>query len=126
LGVIDPYQLPIQLQGSYGLVWDGNSAFGMEGSLGNYMKYVSHHKLSLYILAGLPIIISQTAGAARLVEQYQVGFCVKSLEEVKMKINSITAGQYQQMMDNMKSLAKKIANGCCLSTALDRLEKKMD
>lgn len=125
-GVMDPYELPRKLSGSYGLVWDGNSAIAMEGSIGNYMQYVSHHKLSLYILAGLPIIIYELAGAAALVEKYQIGFCVKRLDEIRPKINSISASQYQQMINNMKSLAKKIAGGKCLSDALQKLQERMD
>jgi len=93
----------------------------MKGSLGHYMQYISHHKISLYILAGLPIIISQTAGAAPLVRQYQIGICVDSLEEIDQRINAISTSQYEQMIGNMKPLAKKIAMGDCLSAALERL-----
>jgi len=124
-GIVDPYQLPAQLEGSYGLVWDGDSATGMKGSLGHYMQFISHRKVSLYILAGLPIIISETAGAATLVQKYQIGFCVNSLEEIRAGINSISASQYEQMINNMKPLAKKIATGDCLSAALERLIKRI-
>jgi hypothetical protein len=124
-GIVDPYQLPAQLEGSYGLVWDGDSASGMKGSLGYYMQYISHHKVSLYILAGLPIIISQTAGAAALVRHYQIGICVNSLEEIRPGINAISASQYQQMINNMKPIAKKIAAGDCLSAALERIIKRI-
>ena len=124
-GIVDPYQLPSKLEGSYGLVWDGDSPYAMKGSLGQYMQYISHHKVSLYILAGMPIIISRTAGAAPLVRQYQIGICVDSLEEIGQKINAISSSQYEQMLNNMKPLAKKIAMGDCLSAALERLLNRM-
>ncbi len=120
-GVIDPYELPAKLEGSYGLVWDGESIYGMKGSLGDYMQYISHHKLSLYILAGLPIIVSCSAGSAALVRKYKIGFCVTSLLEINNKINSITPAQYKEMVNNTLPLAKKIAEGNCLTVAINEL-----
>ena len=120
-GVFDPYEMPSKLEGSYGLVWDGGSIHGMKGSLGDYMQFISHHKLSLYILAGLPIIISCSAGSAALVEKYKIGFCVTSLLEINHRINSISPLQYQQMVNNMVPLAKKIAEGNCLTAAINDL-----
>jgi len=120
-GIIDPYELPAKLEGSYGLVWDGDSVYGMNGSLGNYMQYISHHKLSLYILAGLPIIVSCSAGSAPLIKKYGIGFCVSSLLEINNTISRITPAEYQEMVNNTLPLAKKIAEGKCLSAAIDEL-----
>ena len=117
-GVYDPYELPTMMEGSFGLVWDGESAEGMGGSLGYYMQYISHHKLSLYILAGLPVITNCHAGSAQLVKKYGIGFCVDDLRDVKPKIDEITDEQYQQMIFNMQLLAKRISEGGCLRKAL--------
>ena len=117
-GVYDPYELPTMMDGSFGLVWDGDSAEGMDGSLGYYMQYISHHKLSLYILAGLPVITNCHAGSAQLVKKYGIGFCVDDLRDVKPKIDAITDEQYQQMIFNMQLLAKRISEGGCLRKAL--------
>src|ERR1700730_2297984 len=81
-GIFDPYVMPEIVEGSFGLVWDGDSVDGMQGSLGDYMQYISHHKLSLYILAGLPVITSCSSGSADLVNKYKIGFCVNSLNEI--------------------------------------------
>src|SRR2546421_3069182 len=70
-GIFDPYTMPEMITGSFGLVWDGESAEGIQGSLGDYMQYISHHKLSLYILAGLPVITSCSAGSSELVDKYK-------------------------------------------------------
>lgn len=120
-GVYDPYELPSMLEGSFGLVWDGESAEGMGGSLGYYMQYISHHKLSLYILAGLPVITSCHAGSAQLVKKYGIGFCVDDLRDVKSMIDDISEEQYQAMIFNMKLLAKRISEGGCLKKALAEL-----
>ena len=120
-GVFDPYELPQKLEGSYGLVWDGDSVYGMKGSLGNYMQYISHHKLSLYILAGLPIITSCSAASAPLIAKYKIGFCVNSLLEITDIINAVTLEQYRIMVNNMAPLANRVAEGKCLSTAINKL-----
>jgi len=82
------------------------------------MQYISHHKLSLYILAGLPVITNWHAGSAEIVKKYKIGFCVESLHDIKSKIDSMSDFEYQQMRHNMKLLAKRISDGQCLKNAL--------
>ena len=120
-GIEKPYNLPAKIIGSFGLVWDGDSIEEPGGSLGNYMQYISHHKLSLYILSGLPVIVSATAGSAPLVEKYKIGITIKSLYEIESKINGITNEEYQQMKKNMQPLAEKISTGGCIKEALQKL-----
>lgn len=121
MGIEKPYDLPAKLKGSFGLLWDGDSIGEPGGSLGDYMRYISHHKLSLYILSGLPLIVPEIAGSAMLVEKYKIGISVKSLYEIGDKINSITDDEYQQMKKNMQPLAKKIRAGGCIKEALQQL-----
>jgi hypothetical protein len=123
MGIEPPQELPVILEGSFGLVWDCDSIEVPGGSLGNYMGYISHHKLSLYILAGLPLIVPEMAASAPLVKMYQIGITINSLFEIEDRINSLPAEVYQQMQDNMRPLAKKISNGNCLGEAIDRLTR---
>jgi glycosyltransferase involved in cell wall biosynthesis len=125
-GIFDPYEMPEIVQGSFGLVWDGDSAEGIQGSLGHYMQYISHHKLSLYILAGLPVITSCSAGSAELVSKYKIGFCVNNLHEISARIKEIDEQEYKNMVNNLQKLAKRISEGNCLAGALQELMKRMD
>ena len=120
-GVEDPHGLPQKLKGSFGLLWDGTSIQGMDGSIGRYMKYISHHKLSLYILSGLPIIVPIESAGEYLVKKYKIGFAVKDLSGIEEAINVLSEEEYQQMRKNMQPLAKKISTGGCLKDALQRL-----
>jgi hypothetical protein len=120
-GVFAPYALPAQLEGSFGLVWDGDSIEGPGGSFGNYMQYISHHKLSLYILSGLPLIVPSFAGSASLVEKYNIGFTINNLDEIAHKIEELQEMDYQQMVRNMQPLALKISSGQCLLEAVRQL-----
>ena len=125
-GVFDPYELPEKLSGSYGLLWDGESVQGTKGSLGTYMRYISHHKLSLYIVSGLPIITPCDSAAASIVKNYRIGICVNNLNEISAAIENISDAQYADMVSNMKPIAKKIATGNRLSSALEKLIDQMD
>lgn len=120
-GIKKPYDLPGRLNGSFGLVWDGDSIDKPAGSLGNYMQYISHHKMSLYILSKLPLIVPATAASAPLIEKYRIGFTVNSLYEIGEKIKNLTAAEYYDMQNNMAPLAERISRGQCLGNAIDEI-----
>jgi hypothetical protein len=124
-GVMEPHKLPGSVEGSFGLIWDGSSIDGPGGSLGEYMRYISHHKLSLYILSGLPLIVPAMAASAALVKKYKIGVTINSLHEIDSAIGKISEGDYQQMRENMKPLAQKISGGKCLTQAIEELVKSM-
>lgn len=120
-GQFAPAQLPQRLQGSFGLVWDGDSAKGAEGALGRYMQYISHHKLSLYILAGMPVIVSAEAASAILVEKYGIGLIIDSLEELPAQLKKLSEESFSVMRKNMEPLARRISSGQNLRRALEQL-----
>ncbi|AXY74441.1 hypothetical protein D3H65_10835 [Paraflavitalea soli] len=121
-GVRDPYDLPQVLQGSFGLIWDGEGVEQPEGSMGHYMQYITHHKTSLYILSGMPIIVYENAGAAALVSQYKIGITIRSLFEIEEKLQALSDTEYRQMVHNMHDLATQIASGACLGQALQEIK----
>ncbi len=124
-GVEKPYNLPAKLNGSFGLIWEGESIEKPSGSLGHYIQYISHHKLSLYILSKLPIIVAATAASAPLIEKYEIGFTVNSLYEIEDKIKKLSTDEYCQMQINMQPLAEKISKGECLSNAIEEIVKQI-
>ena len=124
-GVQKPYDLPNKLSGSFGLIWEGNSIEKPEGSIGHYIQYITHHKLSLYIVSGLPVIIAATAGTAPLVEKYKIGVTVKSLFEIEEKIRSISDEDFYQMQINMQPIAEKISNGSYLTNAINEIMEQL-
>jgi hypothetical protein len=125
-GAAAPHQLPALLKGAYGLVWDGDLIDRPGGSLGHYMHYISHHKLSLYILAGMPLIVPSFAGSAELVKRYGIGISVESLLEIPERIAQISREEYHSFRNNMKQLAERISRGNGLKSALEQLIKEME
>jgi len=125
-GSFKPDIIPYKLEGSFGLIWDGNSLDTCAGGVGKYMKYNNPHKLSLYIASGLPVIVWKEAAVAKFVEESNIGFTVHSLVEIPDKIRELTPNDYDKYLVNIKVLQKKVCNGVYTNKALDEAEKYLE
>lgn len=120
-GKVAPDGLPGLLKGSFGLVWDGPSAESCEGVFGEYLKYNNPHKCSLYLAAGLPVIIWKEAALAPFIEENHLGFCVNSLDEIDSVLDKITDEEYKAITQNCSEIGEKIRSGYFLTKALRSL-----
>ena len=125
-GSFKPNEIPYKLDGSFGLIWDGNSIDTCAGSVGEYMKYNNPHKLSLYIASGLPVIVWKQAAVAKFVEDNNIGFTVNSLKEIADQIDKLTEEDYKNYLVNIKKLQEKVCNGYFTNRALDEAEKYLN
>jgi hypothetical protein len=125
-GVCPPYELAGKMEGGFGLLWDGKSIDGAGGSLGDYMQYISHHKLSLYIIAGLPIIAYENAGSAALIRELNIGITVKSIRDIPGTLALLSDDAYQLMRKNLKPIADKISRGDYLLSAIARITDEIN
>ena len=122
-GEFSPEQIVYELQGDFGLVWDGDSIDRMDDVLGNYLKYNNPHKLSLYIAAGLPVIVPAGAAIADFVSANKIGLLVKSLNDLKNIV--FTTEEYQAMKANIGRLQLKVAKGDHFLAALEIVEEQL-
>ncbi len=125
-GVFAPDEVLDKLKGNFGLVWNGNAIHECDGAFGKYIQYNNPHKTSLYLLAGLPVIVWDKAAVAKLVQQEHLGFTISSLDELSKKINSITPESYSKMVCNVKAIRDKITNGHFLKMAVGNALEKLD
>ena len=124
-GIFPPYDIVHHLEGSFGLVWDGPSIESCTGIFGEYLALNSPHKLSLYIMAGIPLIVPKMSASAGMVEQYGIGCTIDRLADIETVINTISDAAYETMVNNTRSLAADISRGKCLQQALHHLEKTL-
>lgn len=122
-GTFLPDELIRNLQGKYGLVWDGNSLDTCSGLTGEYLKINNPHKLSLYLAVGLPIIIWDEAAEADFVLKEHVGITVKSLYELPDKISAISDSEYKTMKRNAEIVGKRLRNGQYMTNAIKKAEE---
>ncbi len=117
-GQFHPDKLIENLEGNFGLVWDGDSIETCNGMYGEYLKYNNPHKFSLYLAAGLPLIVWKKSALASYVNKYGLGICVNSLHELSSL--NISKDEYMKMRENVLKYRKEIASGGHLKTVLNQ------
>ncbi|ULQ57543.1 hypothetical protein KJS94_04930 [Flavihumibacter rivuli] len=122
-GTVPPRTLINKLRGSFGLVWDGTSCERLEGGYGRYLEINFPHKLSLYILAGLPILAPAGTATGDFVEAKKIGLVIRSLNEIPGLINTLSAENYSLMQENLLGLVPSILSGTGLLKALEELKE---
>ena len=118
-GSFDPDVLISKLDGSFGLIWDGPSAETCDMEIGNYLRYINPHKLSLYLVSGLPVIIWEKAAMSGFILKNKLGITLNSLYELEDRISSITDEEYREMKENAGMISEKIKNGYFFYRAFD-------
>lgn len=114
------------LDGSFGLVWDGDSVSSLHGALGTYQKINSPHKASQYLVAGLPLIVSKEAAIYPYVAQKGIGIGVSSLEELPAVINGLSQEEYAEMQQNVFALQDGLIRGENFLNAMKAVLKGTD
>ncbi len=115
-------QLISNLEGGYGLVWDGDSIDECSGMTGHYLQYNDPHKASLYIASGIPVIIWKKAALSDYIESNKLGMTVNSLSEIESIMRSTTQQEYDAISKNVKEESLKLRNGYYLNKSLDSIE----
>lgn len=110
-GSFPPAKLPYELQGSFGLVWDGISADTCAGVYGEYLKVNNPHKTSLYLASGIPVIIWKEAAMADYVEREKVGITISSMRELEDVFANLTEDKYVDMLQHAKLISKRLTTG---------------
>lgn len=125
-GSYPPDELISHLSGNYGLVWDGDSTQTCSGYWGEYLKYNCPHKLSLYIAAGLPVIVWKESALASYVQELGLGVCVNNLIEMAESLSGINAENYQKMRKNVLELRQKLIGGNQIKNVLKEIERQIN
>ena len=127
-GSFTPDEVPGVLEGSFGLVWDGNTATTCGGNTGEYLRFNNPHKTSLYLASGIPVIVWSSAAIADFVSDNNVGIKVDSLYDIDKKLSELSDDDYLKMKENAISVSSKLREGYfftdALKTVLRRIENK--
>ena len=119
-GAFHPDELPANLEGSFGLVWDGPVSKTCAGNTGAYLKFNNPHKTSLYLASNLPVIIWSQAALAPLITENGLGIAVDSLDQIHEEVKKLTPEDYRQMADKVHAMGDKIRGGYFFRTAAER------
>ncbi|ODN29839.1 hypothetical protein [Fervidobacterium thailandense] len=120
-GAFPPDELPYHLKGHFGLIWDGEETKEISGTVGNYLRYNSPHKASLYIVTGLPLICWKEAAVYDVVKKYNIGFGIHSLEELDEILENISEKEYNLWRENVMNLRNQLAQGKNLEKVINQI-----
>lgn len=124
-GCYPPEELAKHITAHYGLVWDGDSIETCDGDLGNYLRIIASHKLSMYLSAGIPVIVWEDSAMADYVRNNNVGIAVKSLKDLDRILPEIPSTTYNEMRHNVKKIAGKLKSGNYLKIAIAKAEQEI-
>ena len=117
LGRFSPENVTVLNEG-WGLAWDGLGIESLQGVIGNYLKYISPHKVSLYIAAGIPVIISKESALAEFVEQNKLGITISSLLELDQRILNQNQEELQVIRKHVAEMSETLRKGGRLEAIL--------
>ncbi len=86
-------------KGGLGLVW------GVEENPADEPEYYGlniSHKSATYLAAGIPVIVPSYLSNAELIRERGLGLVVDSLEEASRIVESLTAEEYQAMVERVR------------------------
>ena len=122
-GAFLPDDLPNNLAGMFGLVWDGNSIETCEGMTGEYLKINNPHKVSLYLSSGIPVVIWEKAALSDFILKNNAGITIGSLNKLGEKIEHITEKDYLEMVNSIVLLSRRLRNGEFTKASIDCVKK---
>ena len=120
-GSFMPDDLPAALQGSFGLVWDGDSSETCQGSYGNYLRFNNSHKASLYLASGFPLVVWKESALAHFILEKSCGIAVTSLHDLEAVLQNLSEKEYADLSENARRIGKDLREGYYLRSALKKL-----
>jgi hypothetical protein len=123
VGNFTPDEIPGKMQADYGLVWDGDGIVGCTGSLGEYTKINNPHKLSLYLAAGMPVIVWEQAAVADFVRKNNVGLAVDRIDNLAERLCRVSIQQYESMKNCVQMIRNDIVSGNNLKRVLQQIQE---
>lgn len=124
-GAYDSEIIYRKIKGKFGLVWDGDMVESCSGVWGEYLKYNNPHKASMYLVAGMPIIIWNKSALADLIQKNHLGIIVESLDEIPQKISSLSPEQYLDMVNNVYCFRNNLIHGNMFKKSMKEVRKRI-
>lgn len=121
-GSFNPDELPQYLEGDFGLVWDGSSTRTNTGIFGEYTRFNSPHKTSLYLSTGIPVIVWSEAAIASFIQTNKLGIVVDRIDNLDDILTSVSLEEYKEIKNNVYNYSHRIRSGKNLLEAIKNIE----
>lgn len=118
-GVFSPDH-PGVIEGNWGLVWDGSALDTCNGLYGEYLRYNSSHKVSLYLSLGIPVILWSQSSLRQFVEERNLGITVDSLENLYTVLSNLSSERLKAIRKSVREYAPILRNGDVLRMFIEK------
>ncbi|KZK05364.1 Nucleotide sugar synthetase-like protein [Lactococcus cremoris] len=126
MGNFDSEAITHVLKGDFGLVWKSTTYPYITGLYGEYEKINAPHKLSMYLAADLPVIVSSQSAMAKYVKENNIGIVIDSLEDLPNIPEKITKEDYNKMVFNVNRIGNLIRSMFPAKWAVMQMIDKLD
>lgn len=111
------------IEGDWGLVWHGDALETSAGNIGEYLRIIASHKISLYLAAGKPVIVWDESSVADFIVANNLGIAVSSLFDVAPALAALTPEDHRRIAEGVAAMARKIRAGGMLTPLIEELDK---
>ena len=111
MGVVGDQGLPVDSVDGFGLVWDGESPDALTGVWGEYLRFNAPHKLSMYVVLGLPVIVHRDSAMADFVRREGIGMTATSIEDASRLVRECSAESWSDYCKAVLGLRQKLVSG---------------
>lgn len=108
-GKFSPEQVSA-IKGDWGLVWHGPDLETSAGNIGEYLRIISSHKISLYLAACKPVILWDESSVADFIIANKLGIAVKSMFDIPAALDALSENEKAEIAKNVKIFSKKLRN----------------
>jgi hypothetical protein len=122
-GCFSATEILSSMNGSFGLIWDGFEINSLDEQDGNYLLFNNPHKLSLYLAAGLPVIVPLNSAVASFVINHQCGLALPALSNLVDL--QISPDQYDLYQKNAFRIGEDLKKGVYLKKAILKAEAEL-
>ena len=97
-----------KIKGDWGLVWHGPDLETSAGNIGEYLRIIASHKISLYLAAGKPVILWDESSVAQYILDNHLGIAVKSMLDIPAALDALTPEQIELIKTSVKNFSSKL------------------
>ena len=109
------------MEGAFGLVWAGMTPRTVTGAAGAYMMLPSPRAVSLYLTAGMPVIVWKWSALAEFVRENTLGLVVESIAAIPAAIRALSLADYDEMAASARTWGEKLRKGEMTRKTIEKL-----
>lgn len=122
-GYLTPDKMPNLINYGFGLAFDVDSD---AGHFANYQQVNLSHKVSLFLAAGLPILVNAKAASAPILRSANAALVIDSIGDIEDIFYSMDESQYRNLAQGATKLGSLVRDGFFYTKAIRQAEQLID